>query len=345
MGNGGEKVSWKRVLILAGAVIAFTIGSGFATGQEIIQYYTAYGVQSLLVILVFAVAFLYYNFNFAKAGAEQKFERGNDVYKYFCGKYVGTFCDYYSTLFCYMSFFVMIGGAASTLHQEYDLPTWVGGVILAALAILTVVGGLNSLVDAIGIVGPVIVVLCIAIGLITCSTLLKAIAGIFAPDQGTITLATPSVSLLSIGVGFQRKLTGRENVMLSGMLLGFSEQQILEKMDEIIEFAEIGSFIDRPVKTYSSGMFSKLAFSITAVLETDIMLIDEILSVGDTKFKKKSYEKMKELIFDKNRTVMIVSHNPDTVRQLCTSVLWIHEGKVRMQGDVETVLEAYEREA
>lgn len=98
MGNGGEKVSWKRVLILAGAVIAFTIGSGFATGQEIIQYYTAYGVQSLLVILVFAVAFLYYNFNFAKAGAEQKFERGNDVYKYFCGKYVGTFCDYYSTL-------------------------------------------------------------------------------------------------------------------------------------------------------------------------------------------------------------------------------------------------------
>ncbi len=168
MGNGGEKVSWKRVLILAGAVIAFTIGSGFATGQEIIQYYTAYGVQSLLVILVFAVAFLYYNFNFAKAGAEQKFERGNDVYKYFCGKYVGTFCDYYSTLFCYMSFFVMIGGAASTLHQEYDLPTWVGGVILAVLAILTVVGGLNSLVDAIGIVGPVIVVLCIAIGLITC---------------------------------------------------------------------------------------------------------------------------------------------------------------------------------
>lgn len=168
MGNGGEKVSWKRVLILAGAVIAFTIGSGFATGQEIIQYYTAYGVQSLLGILVFAVAFLYYNFNFAKAGAEQKFERGNDVYKYFCGKYVGTFCDYYSTLFCYMSFFVMIGGAASTLHQEYDLPTWVGGVILAVLAILTVVGGLNSLVDAIGIVGPVIVVLCIAIGLITC---------------------------------------------------------------------------------------------------------------------------------------------------------------------------------
>ena len=117
---------------------------------------------------MFAVAFLYYNFNFAKAGAEQKFERGNDVYKYFCGKYVGTFCDYYSTLFCYMSFWVMIGGAASTLHQEYGLPQWVGAVILAVLTILTVVGGLNSLVDAIGIVGPIIVVLCIGIGLITC---------------------------------------------------------------------------------------------------------------------------------------------------------------------------------
>ena len=157
--GSAEKVSWKRVLILAGAIIAFTIGSGFATGQEIIQYYTAYGVKGLLVILVFLVAFLYYNFNFAKAGAEQKFEKGNDVYKHFCGKYVGTFCDYYSTLFCYMSFFVMVGGASSTLHQEYGLPAWVGGVVLTALAVITVVGGLNSMVDAIGAVGPVIVVL------------------------------------------------------------------------------------------------------------------------------------------------------------------------------------------
>lgn len=165
--SSAEKVSWKRVLILAGAIIAFTIGSGFATGQEIIQYYTAYGAKGLLVILVFMIAFLYYNFNFAKAGAEQKFEKGNDVYKYFCGKYVGTFCDYYSTLFCYMSFFVMVGGASSTLRQEYGLPAWVGGAILTALAVITVVGGLNSMVDAIGAVGPVIVVLCIAIGLIT----------------------------------------------------------------------------------------------------------------------------------------------------------------------------------
>ena len=167
MGKENGAVNWKRVLILAGAVIAFTIGSGFATGQEIIQYYTAYGWQSILVILGFAVMFLYYNFNFAKAGAEQKFEHGNDVYKYFCGKYVGTFCDYYSTIFCYMSFWVMIGGAASTLNQEYGLPNWAGAVILTILTTITVVGGLNSLVDGIGVVGPIIVVLCIFIGLVT----------------------------------------------------------------------------------------------------------------------------------------------------------------------------------
>lgn len=162
-----KKVNWGRVLILAGAVIAFTIGSGFATGQEIIQYFTAYGVKGILTVLLFAVCFIYYNYNFAKAGAEERFEKGNDVYKFYCGKYIGTFMDYYSTVFCYMSFFVMIGGAASTLGQQYGLPSWIGGTVLAVLAILTVVGGLNSLVDKIGLVGPAIVILCIGIGVVT----------------------------------------------------------------------------------------------------------------------------------------------------------------------------------
>ena len=173
------------------------------------------------------------------------------------------------------------------------------------------------------------------------STLLRAIAGIFSADSGSIELESDSVSLLSIGVGFQKQLSGRENIILSGMLLGFSEQQVRDKMDEIIEFANLGKFIDMPVKTYSSGMYSKLAFSITAVLETDIMLIDEVLSVGDAKFKKKSYKKMKELIMDENRTVVIVSHSTETLEKLCTSLLWLHEGEVRMQGDTKTVLEAY----
>lgn len=161
------------------------------------------------------------------------------------------------------------------------------------------------------------------------STLLRAIAGIFSADSGSIELESDSVSLLSIGVGFQKKLSGRENIILSGMLLGFSEQEVRDKMDEIIEFANLGKFIDMPVKTYSSGMYSKLAFSITAVLETDIMLIDEVLSVGDAKFKKKSYKKMQELIMDENRTVVIVSHSTETLEKLCTSLLWLHEGRLR----------------
>ena len=173
------------------------------------------------------------------------------------------------------------------------------------------------------------------------STLLRAIAGIFSADSGSIELESDSVSLLSIGVGFQKKLSGRENIILSGMLLGFSEQEVRDKMDDIIEFANLGKFIDMPVKTYSSGMYSKLAFSITAVLETDIMLIDEVLSVGDAKFKKKSYKKMQELIMDENRTVVIVSHSTETLEKLCTSLLWLHEGEIKMQGDTKTVLDAY----
>ena len=173
------------------------------------------------------------------------------------------------------------------------------------------------------------------------STLLRAIAGIFSADSGSIELESDSVSLLSIGVGFQKKLSGRENIILSGMLLGFSEQEVRDKMDEIIEFANLGKFIDMPVKTYSSGMYSKLAFSITAVIETDIMLIDEVLSVGDAKFKKKSYKKMQELIMDENRTVVIVSHSTETLEKLCTSLLWLHEGEIKMQGDTKTVLDAY----
>ena len=175
------------------------------------------------------------------------------------------------------------------------------------------------------------------------STMLRAIAGILAPDSGTIDLHGHNVSLMSIGVGFQKKLSGRENILLSGMLLGFSEKQVRDKMDEIIKFAELGRFIDMPVKTYSSGMYSKLAFSITAVLESDIMLIDEVLSVGDAKFKKKSYRKMKELISNKNRTVVIVSHSSETLRKLCTTLMWLHNGKIRMLGKTDEVLEAYEK--
>ena len=173
------------------------------------------------------------------------------------------------------------------------------------------------------------------------STLLRSIAGVFSPNSGSIDLHGHSVSLMALGVGFKDSLSGRENIILSGMLLGFSQKEMEERMDEIIEFAEIGEFIDRPVRTYSSGMHSKLAFAITAMLETDIMLVDEVLSVGDERFKKKSLAKMKSLITDDKRTVIIVSHDTNTLLELCTQVLWIHDGEMREIGEPKVVLEHY----
>lgn len=173
------------------------------------------------------------------------------------------------------------------------------------------------------------------------STLLRTIAGIFSPDSGTVDLKNQTVSLLSIGVGFQVDMTGRENIILSGMLLGFSEQEMLSKMDEIIDFSELGEFIDMPVRTYSSGMHSKLAFAITSSIETDIILIDEVLSVGDAKFKKKSYAKMKKLISDNTKTVVIVSHSSSTLLELCDTLLWINEGQVVTQGEPQAVMDQY----
>jgi len=173
------------------------------------------------------------------------------------------------------------------------------------------------------------------------STLLRSIAGVFSPNSGTIDLNGHSVSLMALGIGFNSMLTGRENIVLSGMLLGFSEKEMQDKMQEIIDFAEIGDFIDRPVRTYSSGMYSKLAFAITAMLETDIMLVDEVLSVGDERFRQKSRDKMQELIMDKKRTVIIVSHDMKTLEELCDKVLWLHDGEMRELGEPKTVLEHY----
>ena len=126
-----------------------------------------------------------------------------------------------------------------------------------------------------------------------------------------------------------------------GLLMGFTQQQIKDRYNEIVKFSELGKFINSPVSTYSSGMYSKLAFSITAILETEIMLIDEVLSVGDIRFKKKSFKKMRELIQDNDRTVMVVSHSVETVRKLCTRVIWLHDGKIIQDGPTEEVLDAY----
>ncbi len=174
------------------------------------------------------------------------------------------------------------------------------------------------------------------------STMLKAIGNIFKPDKGTIDRKDNSVSLLSIGVGFDLNLSGRENIMLSGMLLGFSEEYIEERLDEIIDFSELGNFIDYPVRTYSSGMYSKLAFSITASLDTDILLIDEVLSVGDEHFMKKSSKRMEEMISKEDRTVIIVSHNLGALQEICNRIIWLHDGHLVDDGKPEEIISKYQ---
>lgn len=173
------------------------------------------------------------------------------------------------------------------------------------------------------------------------STTLRCVAGIISPDEGSVNLFGNSVSLLAIGVGFQRELTGRVNIMLSGLLMGFTEKEIEAKMDEIIEFSELGKYIDKPVSSYSSGMYSRLAFAITATLDTEILLIDEIFSVGDARFKKKSNNKMQELIMDKDRTVIMISHSLDTMASLCDRIIWLHQGEIKMIGEPKEVIEKY----
>lgn len=174
------------------------------------------------------------------------------------------------------------------------------------------------------------------------TTLLRSIAGIFQPDEGYIDTKGNRVSLMAIGIGFNASNTGRENILKSGMLLGCELDYVKAHMDEIIEFSELGDFIDRPVRTYSSGMYSKLSFAVTAILDTDIMLVDEVLSVGDEHFRQKSYAKMEELMLS-NRTVLIVSHATNTLKKFCDNILWINDGKFIKLGQTEEVLEEYDR--
>ena len=173
------------------------------------------------------------------------------------------------------------------------------------------------------------------------STLLKTIANIFQPDSGSINLHGNSVGLLSLGVGFDNNLSGYENIFLCGMLLGFSKKYIMDVVEDIIEFSELGEFIYKPVKTYSSGMISKLAFSIAIHLKKDILLIDEILSVGDIHFREKSYNAILKMIEDKNVTVLIVSHLMSSLQDLCSKIIWIDEGKVVKIGPPKEVLKEY----
>ncbi len=172
------------------------------------------------------------------------------------------------------------------------------------------------------------------------STLLKVISGILEPVKGRVTLGGNVVPMLELGSGFDYDLTGRENIFLNGAILGYSESFLKSKYDEIVEFSELKEFIDSPVRNYSSGMVMRLAFSIASMVNPDILIVDEILAVGDAAFQQKSYARMTELM-SHGTTVLLVSHSIDQIRGLCDRVIWLDHGRVMAIGETEKVCREY----
>ena len=172
------------------------------------------------------------------------------------------------------------------------------------------------------------------------STLMRTVAGILPPNSGRVEVHGRVSTLLALGVGFNRKLTGRQNVVLGGLAAGLSREILKEKYDEIVAFAELEDFMDMPMRTYSSGMYGRLAFAVAVTMEPDILLIDEALSVGDARFRKKSFRKMRELCGE-NRTILLVSHALGSIKDLCDQAIWMHKGELRMWDDPESVVDAY----
>lgn len=172
------------------------------------------------------------------------------------------------------------------------------------------------------------------------STLLKAISGILQPYKGSITVNGTVAPLIELGAGFDMEMTARENIYLNGCVLGHSEKFMEEHFNEIVDFAELHEFLDSPLKNYSSGMRARLGFAIATMVKPDILIVDEVLSVGDYKFRQKCETRMKELLSG-GTTLLYVSHNIAEVQRLCDHVLWIHNGVTRMIGDTDTVCNAY----
>lgn len=172
------------------------------------------------------------------------------------------------------------------------------------------------------------------------STLLKVISGILKPTEGTVKVTGNVVPMLELGSGFDFDLTGRENIFLNGAILGYSEEFLKEKYEEIVAFSELGEFINTPIRNYSSGMLARLAFSIATVVKPDILIVDEILSVGDAQFQEKSRHRMMELMGG-GTTVLFVSHNIEQIREMCNRVIWLEHGQMMMLGKADEVCDAY----
>jgi len=175
------------------------------------------------------------------------------------------------------------------------------------------------------------------------STLLKVISGILKPTTGKVQVNGTIVPMLELGSGFDFDLTGRENVFLNGAILGYSEQFLKEKYEEIVAFSELGQFIDVPLRNYSSGMVMRLAFSIATVVKPDILIVDEILAVGDADFQEKSKARMLELMSG-GTTVLLVSHNLAQIREMCDQVVWLEHGVLKLSGETSIVCDAYQSE-
>lgn len=175
------------------------------------------------------------------------------------------------------------------------------------------------------------------------STLLKVVSGVMKPTTGKVTVNGVISPMIELGAGFDGNLTARENIYLNGAILGYSKKFLDEKFDEIVEFSELREFLEVPVKNFSSGMTAKLAFSIATVVNPEILIVDEILSVGDIKFQEKSKHKMMEMIKG-GTTVLYVSHSLESIKDLCTKVVWLEHGKVVKIGDTKKICDAYYKE-
>ena len=175
------------------------------------------------------------------------------------------------------------------------------------------------------------------------STLLKLMTKIIYPNKGTVETHGKLTSLLELGAGFHPDFSGRENIYFNASIFGLTRSQIDERLDKIIEFSELEGFIDNPVRTYSSGMYMRLAFSVAINVDADILLIDEILSVGDQHFQEKCYKKIEELK-DEGKTIVFVTHSMGAVERFCTRAVWLHQGNIKMDGEVKPVLETYLKE-
>ena len=173
------------------------------------------------------------------------------------------------------------------------------------------------------------------------STLLKVVSGIYKPTSGKAVSAGRIAPMLELGSGFDQELSGHDNIFLNGAILGFTEDFLKQKYDEIVAFSELGEFIHQPIKTYSSGMMMRLAFSVATIVEPEILIVDEILAVGDASFQQKSRARMLELMKG-GTTVLFVSHTMSQIREMCDRVLWLDHGTVKMIGETQQVCDAYE---